>query len=162
MTSRLMNHRTRLFRALALPLALVAFAGCVNQQQKNRIAIENFRQAAAGSWVSDGGAELAIVPVRARMVTDEAIYVERSDAKGVFARLLNVEVGPDKKIRQRALTFTQEGQWRNLREQPELFTALLPKDVRPAGTCNIQVAADANSVSYSCGGSPAETFRRQQ
>jgi hypothetical protein len=163
MTSRLMNHRTRLLRALALPLALMALAGCVNQQQKNKIAIEKFRQAAAGSWVSDSGAELAIVPVRARMVTDEAIYVERSDAKGVFARLLNVEVAADgKKIVQRALTFTQEGQWRNLREQPELFTALLPKDVRPAGTCNIQVAADANSVSYSCGGSAPETFRRQQ
>ena len=42
----------------------------------------------------------------------------------------------------RALTFTQEGQWRNLRENPELFTALLPKDVRPAGTCDIKPAAD--------------------
>ena len=41
--------------------------------------------------------------------------------------------------------FTQEGQWRNLRENPELFTALLPKDVRPAGTCDIQPAEDLNS-----------------
>jgi hypothetical protein len=149
-------------RTLALPVALLALSGCVNQQQKNKIAIENFRQAISGTWISDSGAELVMAPVRARMVTDEAIYIERRDAKGVFARLLNVEIGPDKKIRQRALTFTQEGQWRNLREQPELFTALLPKDVRPAGTCDIQVAADANSVSYSCGGSAPESFKRQQ
>jgi hypothetical protein len=60
-----------------------------------------------------------------------------------------------------ALTFTQEGQWRNLRENPELFTALLPKDVRPAGTCDIQPAEDHNSVSYSCGGSKPEVFTRQ-
>ena len=53
---------------------------------------------------------------------------------------------------QRALAFTQEGQWRNMRENPELFTALLPKDVRPAGTCDIKPAEDRNSLSYSCGG----------
>ena len=64
-------------------------------------------------------------------------------------------------IIQRALTFTQENQWRDLREQPEMFTALLPKDVRPAGTCDIKSAADANSVTYSCGGSPPENFTRQ-
>jgi hypothetical protein len=96
------------------------------------------------------------------MVTDEAVYIERRDATGVFGRLLNLELSADgKKIVQRALTFTQEGQWRNLREQPELFTALLPKDVRPAGTCDIQPSEDANSVRYSCGGSPTEIFRRK-
>ena len=62
---------------------------------------------------------------------------------------------------QAALTFTQEGQWRNLRENPELFTALLPKDVRPAGTCDIQPAADLNSISYSCSGSKPEIFIRR-
>ena len=155
-----MNHRLLTICAAALPL--VALAGCVNQQERNKIAVQKFMQTSTGSWISDGGAELFIAPVRARMVTDEAIYVERRDASGLFARLVNVEMSKDgKKFIQRALTFTQEGQWRNLREQPELFTALLPKDVRPAGTCDIQPAADANSVSYSCGGSAPETFRRQ-
>ncbi|HEX6638193.1 MAG TPA: hypothetical protein VF033_11095 [Steroidobacteraceae bacterium] len=150
-------------RAAALILLAVALAGCVTREQKNRAAIEQFKQATAGTWESTGGAELTIVPVRARMVTDEAVYVERRDANGVFGRLLNIEVGADgKKIVQRALTFTQDNQWRNLREQPELFTALLPKDVRPAGTCDIQPAADANSVSYSCGGSAPERFTRKQ
>lgn len=141
----------------------LALAGCVTQEQKSRAAIESFKQATAGTWQSASGAELTIVPVRARMVTDEAIYVERRDANGVFGRLLNLELAADgRKILQRALTFTQDGQWRNLREQPELFTALLPKDVRPAGTCDIQASADHNSVSYSCGGSPPEQFTRSQ
>ena len=108
------------------------------------------------------GATLTILPVRARMVTDEAVYVERTDAGGVVGRLLNIQVGPRGKLVQRALTFTQDGQWRNLREQPELFTALLPKDVRPAGTCDIEVSKDANTLTYSCGGSKPETFLRRQ
>jgi hypothetical protein len=152
------SHR----HAALLTALTLALAACVNQEIKNRASIEEFKQATSGSWISAGGAELTIVPVRARMVTDEAIYVERRDASGVFGRLLNLSMDEDgKKVVQRALTFTQEGQWRNLREQPELFTALLPKDVRPAGTCDIQAAADANSVSYSCGGSPPELFKRK-
>ena len=155
-----MNNRLLTICAAALPL--FALAGCVNQQERNKIAVQKFLQTSTGTWVSDGGAELFIAPVRARMVTDEAIYVERRDASGLFARLVNVEMSKDgKRFIQRALTFTQEGQWRNLREQPELFTALLPKDVRPAGTCDIKVAEDANSVSYSCGGSAPETFKRK-
>lgn len=149
-------------RIASLALTAVFLVACVTQEKKNRAAVEQFKQATAGVWQSDSGAELTIVPVRARMVTDEAVYVERRDAHGVFGRLLNLELSADgKKIVQRALTFTQEGQWRNLREQPELFTALLPKDVRPAGTCDIQPAEDANSVRYSCGGSPPEFFRRK-
>jgi len=157
-----MNKRLSKTCAVVLPVAVLALVGCVNQQQKNKISVQNFLQTSAGTWLSDSGAELFIAPVRARMVTDEAIYLERRDAQGVFARLVNVETTKDgKKFIQRALTFTQEGQWRNLREQPELFTALLPKDVRPAGTCDIKIAPDANSVSYSCGGSPPETFKRK-
>jgi hypothetical protein len=157
---------SRFQRPLVVVIAALCAAnatGCVNQQQKNRVAVEKFRQTAAGEWLSASGAQLTIAPVRARMVTDEALYVERRDARGVFGRLLNIELSKDgKKLIQTALAFTQDGQWRNLREQPELFTALLPKDVRPAGTCDIKVADDANSVSYSCGGSPPEAFTRAQ
>jgi hypothetical protein len=154
-----MNNSTR---ALLLALLALPLAACATKEKKNRAAVEQFKQATAGQWISASGAELIIVPVRARMVTDEAIYIEREDANGAFGRLLNVETSKDgKKMILQALTFTQEGQWRNLREQPELFTALLPKDVRPAGTCDIQPSADANSVSYSCGGSPPETFKRK-
>ena len=140
----------------------IGLSACVTQEQKNKTAVATFRENAAGEFKSDSGAELFIVPVRARMVTDEAMYVERRDANGTFGRLLNIGLSADgKKFIQRALTFTQEGQWRNLRENPEMFTALLPKDVRPAGTCDIKPAEDGNSVSYSCGGSPPETFTRK-
>ncbi len=152
----------KLLPALLIAVAALSFAGCKTREVKDRAAIEQFKQSTAGNWKSASGAELDIIPVRARMVTDEAIYVERREAGVVFGRLVNLEVSRDGgKIIQRALTFTQEGQWRNLREQPEMFTALLPKDVRPAGTCDIKPSADANSVIYSCGGSAPETFTRE-
>ena len=148
-------------------LALVAcfpavLTGCVNQQQQDIQMVDDFKRNTAGQYRSDSGAQLFIVPVRSRMVTDESMYIERHDANGIYGRLLDLKISADgKKVLQAALTFTQEGQWRNLRENPELFTALLPKDVRPAGTCDIQPAEDLNSVSYSCGGSKPEVFRRQ-
>jgi hypothetical protein len=136
--------------------------GCVTQEVKDKETVEAFKQDTAGQYRSDSGAQLFIAPVRSRMVTDESIYIERHDANGVFGRLLDLKISDDgKKVVQFALAFTQDGQWRNLRENPELFTALLPKDVKPAGTCDIQPSADRNSVSYSCGGSTPETFRRQ-
>jgi hypothetical protein len=149
----------RLSGALALAAVL---AGCVNQQQQDIQMVDDFKRNTAGEYRSDSGAQLFIAPVRSRMVTDESMYIELHDANGIYGRLLDLKVSADgKKVLQLALTFTQEGQWRNLRENPELFTALLPKDVRPAGTCDIQPAEDHNSVSYSCGGSKPEVFRRK-
>jgi hypothetical protein len=140
----------------------VALSGCANQQIKDRAMIDQFKHDTAGEYQNDSGAHLFIVPVRSRMVSDESMYIERVDSKGIFGRLLDLKVSEDgKKVVQFALAFTQDGQWRNLRENPELFTALLPKDVKSAGTCDIQPAGDLNSVSYSCGGSPPETFRRK-
>jgi hypothetical protein len=146
----------------ALLLALLpALAGCVTSAKDIRDTIAEYRATISGQYQSAAGAKLYIAPVRARMVTDEALYLERHDPNGnISGRLLNVEVGEDEEIITRALVFTQEGQWRNLRENPELFTALLPKDVRPAGRCDIKPAKDRNSLTYSCGGSPAESFTR--
>ncbi len=142
--------------------AVLFAAGCKTQQIKGKEAVQRFQEATAGEWRSQRGATLVIVPVRSRMVTDESVYVEITDSNGTVGWLVALDWSPKKKvILQRALTFTQEGQWRNLRQTPELFTALLPKDVKPAGTCDIKSAADSNSVSYSCGGTPPETFRRK-
>jgi hypothetical protein len=151
------------FAAGAFSLALaLGLSACVTTEKSRQMAIEEFRQSTSGEFRSDSGAELFLAPVRARMVTDEAMYVERRDGNSTVGWLLNIEHSADgKRILQRALTFTQEGQWRNLRENPELFTALLPKDVRPAGMCNIQPSEDRNSISYSCGGAPAEEFKRK-
>jgi hypothetical protein len=158
-----MKTAPRFASALALTVGLQGLlVGCVTQEIKDKETVEAFKHDTAGQYRSDSGAELFIVPVRARMVTDESIYIERHDANGIYGRLLDLHISADgKKVVQAALTFTQEGQWRNLRENPELFTALLPKDVRSAGTCDIQPAQDRNSVSYSCSGSKPEIFRRQ-
>ena len=158
-----MKTAQRVASALAIVVGFpVLLCGCVNQQVKDKETVEAFKRDTAGQYRSDSGAELFIAIVRSRMVTDESIYIEHHDANGIYARLLDLHISADgKKVLQAALTFTQEGQWRNLRENPELFTALLPKDVRSAGTCDIQPSADRNSVSYSCGGSKPEIFRRQ-
>jgi hypothetical protein len=154
---------SKVMGALSICVALSFAAGCKNAQVKGKEAVQRFQEAAAGEWVSARGATLVILPVRSRMVTDESIYVEITDQHGTVGWLVALDWAPKKKVvLQRALTFTQEGQWRNLRQAPELFTALLPKDVKPAGTCDIKTAADQNSVSYSCGGTPPEAFRRKQ
>jgi hypothetical protein len=139
-----------------------ALPGCMTSEQDIKDIIGEYRASMPGQYKSDDGAKLFIAPVRARMVTDEALYVERHDPNGnIVGRLLNVEVAQDgKTILTRALAFTQEGQWRNLRENPELFTALLPKDVRPAGKCDIKPSKDHTSLTFTCNGSPVETFTR--
>jgi hypothetical protein len=150
-----MKHR------FAIALLMLPLAACVTPEQKQKAAVEKFKQDVSGQFVSETtGATLFIAPVRARMVTDEAIYIERHEGTGVMSRIVNISAGKDGKVHLTALTFTQEGQWRELRENPELLTALLPKDVRPAGTCAITPADDNNSIAFSCGGSAVETFKR--
>jgi hypothetical protein len=149
-----MTHR------LALALLTLSLAACVTQEQKAKSAIEKFKQETSGQYASASGASLFIAPIRARMVTDEAIYIERHEGTGVMVRIANILVTKDGEIKLQSLAFTQEGQWRELRENPELLTALLPKDVRPAGTCEITPTKDNNSITFSCGGSAPEVFIR--
>ena len=144
-------------------LAAVTFAACVNQRELNKRQIQKFMQTSAGEYRNDAGEELIMVPVYSRMIGLDTIYVERTSAAGTSGRLLSLETSSDgSRIVQLAYVFQQQNQWRNLREQPELFSALLPKDVRPAGTCDIKLAEDMNSVTYSCGGSPPVDFKRVQ
>ena len=142
----------------ALALA-VGLAGCVTSADRDTRRHRGVSaQSTSGEYRSDSGAELFIAPVRARMVTDEA-HVHRAprpQRQHLRPAAQHRRCPPTARRSSSARsTFTQEGQWRNLRENPELFTALLPKDVRPAGTCDIQPSEDRNSLSYSCGGSPA-------
>jgi hypothetical protein len=151
-----MNH----FARCAVVLAAFSMFACVTQEQKAKKAIEDYKQEVSGQFANDSGATLFIAPIRARMVTDEALYIERHAGSGVLVRIANIFVTKKLEIKLQALTFTSEGQWRNLRENPELLTSLLPKDVRPAGTCEIKPADDKNSVTFSCGGSAPEVYNR--
>jgi len=145
----------------ALVALSVALGACVNSQEKTKREIQKFLGASAGEYVSTTGDTLVVAPVYARMVALDTLYVERTSASGgTSGRLVALEAGREGKILQLAYGFTQQGQWRNLREQPELFTALLPKDVRAAGTCDIKLSDDRNQITYSCGGSSPETYTR--
>lgn len=153
-----MQRRLSSFATFVLSVALCA---CVNQQEKTKRDIQKFLGSAAGEYVSATGDSLMVAPVYARMIALDTLYIERTSASGgTSGRLVALEPGREGKILQLAYSFTQQGQWRNLREQPELFTALLPKDVRAAGTCDIKLSDDRNSITYSCGGSAPETYTR--
>jgi len=156
------NGSLRAIAGMFLVALFPALPGCMTSAQDIKDAIAEYRLTVSGQYKSEEGARLYIAPVRARMVTDEALYIERHDPNGNIAgRLLNVEVAEDgETIITRSLAFTQEGQWRNMRENPELFTALLPKDVRPSGKCDIKPSEDRESLTFSCNKSPVETFTR--
>ena len=151
----------RRISTLAAVAVAVAMGACVNSQEKTKREIQRFLGASAGEYVSPTGDSLVVAPVYARMVALDTLYIERTSASGgTSGRLVALEAGREGKILQLAYSFTQQGQWRNLREQPELFTALLPKDVRAAGTCDIKLSDDRNQITYSCGGSAPETYTR--
>lgn len=154
-----MNLKTCCQVGMAVLLA-TALGACVSSQEKSKREIQKFLQWAAGEYVSKNGDTLMVAPVYARMIALDTLYIERTSGTGTSGRLIEIAQGRSGKLLQLAYSFTQQGQWRNLREQPELFTALLPKDVRAAGTCDIKLPEDRNSISYSCGGSAPETYVR--
>ena len=151
----------RFANAALLTLLAVAVSACVNQHEMRKRDIQHFLQTASGEYDNEAGDRLVLVPVYARMIGLDTMYLERTTAKGTSGRLLALEVaGNNDKFVQLSYVFTQQGQWRNLLAQPELLSALQPNDVRPAGTCDIKLADDMNSISYSCGGSPPTTYQR--
>jgi hypothetical protein len=154
----------RWMKPCAVLIATVLMIACVNQREQTKREIQRFMQTATGEFLNASGNTLVMVPVYSRMIGLDTLYVERiASGGGTSERLVSIEESPDgKRILQLSFVFTQQGQWRNMRDNPELFSALLPKDVRPAGTCDIKLAADLNSLTYSCGGSVPESFTRAQ
>jgi len=148
------------WRTALTVLACALLAACVNQQERTKRDIQKFMSYVAGEYVSEAGDTLAVAPVYSRMIAMDTVYVERTSGQGTSGRLIELAPGKNGAILQIAYSFTQQGQWRNLREQPELFTALLPKDVRAAGTCDIKLSEDRNSLDYSCGGSKPVKYNR--
>jgi hypothetical protein len=156
-----MDRMQRWMSTCAVAVLALALGACVNSQEKTKRDIQQFLSSSSGEYVSTTGDTLVVAPVYARMIALDTLYVERTAANGTTSgRLVSLEADGKGKILQLAYGFTQQGQWRNLREQPELFTALLPKDVRAAGTCDIKLSDDRNSITYSCGGSAPETYTR--
>jgi hypothetical protein len=159
-----MSHRMKTHAVAMFAVVTLAMSGCVNQRELTKRELQRFMQTAAGEYVNANGHTLILIPVYARMVGLDTLFVERTANGGATSeRLVSLEVAPNgKRILQLSYVFTQQGQWRNLRQNPELFTALLPQDVRPAGTCDIKLSDDLNSITYTCGGSAPESFSRAQ
>ena len=154
-----MNHLQRRLLPICAVLAAVVIAGCVNATEKKKRELQRFMQTVQGEYINDQGNSLMIASVYARMIGLDTLYVERTANGQTSGRLVSLEVN-NKKFLQLGLVFTQPGQWRDVRNNPELFSALLPKDVRAAGTCDIQLSKDMNTVTYSCGGSVPEKYTR--
>ena len=145
---------------MLLSLCMVA---CVNDREARKREAQKFLQTATGEFRNEAGDTLVMVPVYARMIGLDTLYLEKKSAKGTTQRLISLEPSADgEKLAKLSYVFTQPNQWRNLLEQPELLSSLQPNDVRPAGSCNIDLSEDLNSLKYSCGGGPTQEFQRVQ
>jgi hypothetical protein len=147
--------------SLLMPLVAMLVVGCVNETEMRKRDARDFLQKSTGEYVNEAGELLFMAPVYARMIGFDTFYIERATARGPSQRLVVLEPSPDgEKLLQFSYAFTQPSQWRDVRAQPELLTALQPNDVRPAGTCDIKLSDDLNSLTYSCGGSPPMSYTR--
>jgi len=146
--------------AVLLSLNVVA---CVNDYEARKRDAEKFLQHSTGEYANDAGELLFIAPVYARMIGYNTFFLERTTARGPSQRLIALEPSGDgNKLVQLSYVFVQPAQWRDVREHPELLTALQPQDLRPAGTCDIKMADDLNSLTYSCGGGAPVSYKRVQ
>jgi len=110
----------RFANAALLTLLAVAVSACVNQHEMRKRDIQHFLQTASGEYNNEAGDRLVLVPVYARMIGLDTMYLERTTAKGTSGRLLALEVaGNNDKFVQLSYVFTQQGQWRNLLAQPD-------------------------------------------
>ncbi len=144
-------------------LLSVCVVGCVNDTEARKRDAQKFLQSSTGEYVDDAGDTLFIAPVYARMIGFDTFFVERNTPRGLSQRIISLEPSRDgEKLVQLSFVFTQPAQWRDVREHPELLTALQPQDLRPAGTCDIKMAEDLNSLTYSCGGGAVTNYHRVQ
>lgn len=144
-------------------LLTLSIVGCVNDREARKREAAKFLQTATGEFVNDAGDRVIMVPVYARMIGMDTLYLERRSGGQTTQRLIALEPSGDgEELVQFSYVFTQANQWRNLIEQPELLSSLQPNDVRPAGTCKIKLSDDLNSLTYSCGGNPPQNYKRVQ
>lgn len=144
-----------------LMLLAVSMLACINEREARKRDAQEFLQHSTGEYTNDAGELMFIAPVYSRMIGFDTFYIERSTARGPSQRLVALEPSPDgEKLMQFSYAFTQPAQWREVREHPELLAALQPADVRPAGTCDIKLTEDFNTLTYTCGGSQPMEYKR--
>jgi len=150
-------------RFCLLVLSSLALVACVNELEMRKRDAQKFLQHSTGEYLNEAGELLFIAPVHARMIGFNTFFVQRTTAKGPSQRLVALEPSNDgESLVQYSYAFVQPEQWRDVRIHPELLSALQPDDLRPAGTCDIKLAEDLNSLFYSCGGNTPVTYKRVQ
>jgi len=153
----------RMIATCWLLASVVALAACVNELELRKRDAMKFLQNSTGEYVNEAGELLFMAPVHARMIGFNTFYVERATPRGPSQRLVALEPSGDgESLVQYSYAFVAPAQWRDVRAHPELLSALQPNDLRPAGTCDIKLTDDLNTVSYSCGGSPPASYTRVQ
>ena len=76
----------------SLMLLLVSMiAACVNETEMRKRDIQHFLQSAMGEYNNEAGERLFMVPVHARMIGLDTMYLERTTRNGTTGRLLALE-----------------------------------------------------------------------
>ena len=98
----------RVATASLLLLLVSVIAACVNETEMRKRDIQTFLQTGTGEYSNEAGERLIMVPVYARMIGLDTMYLERTTRNGTTGRLLVLERSPDgEKVVQFSYVFTQ-------------------------------------------------------
>jgi hypothetical protein len=143
--------------AFAGALLGILLAGCATTAQQRREELAALGSALAGSYDNRAQAEaelragaaaahaplaLLIARVQAPLVGDDVFFVRESaldDPRRVFSQRIWV-LGVDESGRSAhgVYRFAEPERWRGGGDNPELFRALLPRDLEPAAGCDVR------------------------
>ena len=128
-------------RVAALAVAGCALlAGCTTQSdlRKEQLAVLSARL--PGSYVNETQ-QLAVLRISAPLVGDNVFYLHESaagDARRVFsARVWDVAVAADARLVATVYQLVEPDRWRAALESPEMFRALLLRDLRWQPECRL-------------------------
>src|SRR5687767_409979 len=98
----------RVATASLLLLLVSVIAACVNEVEMRKRDIQTFLKTATGEYSNEAGERLVMVPVHARMIGLDTMYLERTTRNGTTGRLLALERSPDgETVVQFSYVFTQ-------------------------------------------------------
>lgn len=143
--------------ATAAALLGLVLAGCATTAERRRGELASLGSALAGSYDNRAQAEaelragagaphaplaLLIVRVQAPLVGDDVFFVRESaldDPRRVFSqRVWVLGVDASGRIAHGVYRFAEPERWRGGGDEPELFRALLLRDLEPAAGCDVR------------------------
>ncbi len=141
----------------ATALLGIWLAGCATTAERQRAELAALGSALAGSYDNRAQAQaelaagataahaplaLLIARLRAPLVGDDVYFVRESaldDPRRIFSqRVWVLGVDASGRIAHGVYRFAEPERWRSGGESPELFRALLPRDLEPAAGCDVR------------------------